>query len=108
MHIFYLNTYCILSRHKVDDLKAKLAAQEVELGQKTDETNKLLAVVGSDTERVSTEKAIADEEEKKVQKINEDVSKKQQDCQRDLSKAEPALKAAEQALNTLNKVSLRV
>ncbi|VDI07166.1 dynein heavy chain, axonemal [Mytilus galloprovincialis] len=91
---------------QVDDLKAKLAAQEVELGQKTDETNKLLAVVGSDTERVSTEKAIADEEEKKVQKINEDVSKKQQDCQRDLSKAEPALKAAEQALNTLNKNNL--
>lgn len=64
-----------------------------------------MSVVGTDTERVSAEKAIADEEEKKVQKINEEVTKKQQDCQRDLSKAEPALQAAEAALNTLNKVN---
>ena len=38
-------------------------------------------------------------------KITEEVSKKQQDCERDLAKAEPALKAASEALNTLNKVS---
>ena len=47
---------------------------------------------------------MADEEEKKVAKINEEVSKKQRDCERDLAKAEPALQAAVQALNTLNKV----
>lgn len=50
------------------------------------------------------EKEIADEEEMKVAKINEEVSKKQQDCERDLAKAEPALLAAKEALNTLNKV----
>lgn len=55
---------------------------------------------------MSKEKEIADGEEKKVAKINEEVSKKQQDCERDLAKAEPALKAASEALNTLNKVSL--
>ena len=55
--------------------------------------------------QVSKEKEIADGEEKKVAKINEEVSKKQQDCERDLAKAEPALKAASEALNTLNKVS---
>ena len=38
------------------------------------------------------EKEIADEEEKKVAKINNEVTKKQQDCERDLAKAEPALK----------------
>lgn len=53
---------------------------------------------------MSKEKEIADGEEKKVAKINEEVSKKQQDCERDLAKAEPALKAASEALNTLNKV----
>ena len=37
-------------------------------------------------------------------KINEEVSKKQRDCERDLAKAEPALQAAVEALNTLNKV----
>ncbi len=53
---------------------------------------------------MSKEKEIADEEEKKVGKINEEVTKKQHDCEMDLVKAEPALKAAAAALNTLNKV----
>ena len=56
------------------------------------------------TLKVSKEKEIADGEEKKVGKINEEVSKKQRDCEKDLAKAEPALKAASEALNTLNKV----
>ena len=55
---------------------------------------------------MSKEKEIADGEEKKVAKITEEVSKKQRDCERDLAKAEPALKAASEALNTLNKVSI--
>ena len=53
---------------------------------------------------MSKEKAVADEEEKKVQVITEEVGKKQQDCEKDLAKAEPALRAAQEALNTLNKV----
>lgn len=48
---------------------------------------------------------MADAEEKKVGKITEEVAKKQQDCEHDLAKAEPALQAAVEALNTLNKVS---
>ena len=36
--------------------------------------------------------------------INIEVSKKQTDCMKDLAKAEPALKAAQAALDTLNKV----
>ena len=85
-------------------MKAKLAAQEVELAQKNEEANKLIQIVGVETEKVSKEKAIADEEERKVQVINEEVSKKAADCERDLAKAEPALAAAQEALNTLNKV----
>lgn len=87
-------------------MKAKLASQEVELAQKNEDANKLIAVVGAETEKVSKEKAIADEEEKKVQKINEEVTKKAKDCSDDLAKAEPALIAAKEALNTLNKVNL--
>lgn len=116
---------------QVDDLKEKLAAQEVELKQKNDDADALIKVVGIEQEKVgifhfimvvmlticlpfmtllqvSKEKEIADGEEKKVAKINEEVSKKQQDCERDLTKAEPALKAASEALNTLNKVSIAV
>ena len=91
----------------MDDLKDKLAAQEVELGIKNEAANKLISVVGAETEKVSKEKAIADEEEKKVSVIAEEVGKKQRDCEADLAKAEPALLAAQEALNTLNKVRWR-
>ena len=88
----------------MDDLKSKLASQEVELAQKNEDANKLIQIVGAETEKVSKEKAIADEEEAKVSQITIEVEKKQHDCEIDLAKAEPALKAAEAALNTLNKV----
>lgn len=63
-----------------------------------------LQVVGIETEKVSKEKAVADEEEQKVAAIAVVVSGKQRDCEEDLAKAEPALLAAQDALNTLNKV----
>uniref|UniRef100_A0A8C4ZK88 Uncharacterized protein n=1 Tax=Gadus morhua TaxID=8049 RepID=A0A8C4ZK88_GADMO len=91
---------------QVDDLKAKLAAQEVELKQKNDDADKLIQVVGVETEKVSREKAVADEEEAKVADFAVVVTGKQRDCERDLAKAEPALLAAQQALNTLNKGNL--
>lgn len=93
---------------QVDDLKAKLASQEVELAQKNEDANKLIQVVGAETEKVSKEKAIADEEEAKVSKITIEVEAKQRDCEEDLAKAEPALLAAKEALNTLNKVCTMV
>ena len=58
-----------------------------------------------ETEKVSKEKAVADVEEEKVTVIEIEVSKKRDDCERDLAKAEPALIAAREALDTLNKVS---
>ncbi|XP_067914454.1 dynein axonemal heavy chain 17-like [Heterodontus francisci] len=91
---------------QVDDLKSKLAIQEVELQQKNEDADKLIKVVGQQTEIVTKNKKIADEEEKKVQIINENVKEKQQSCEEDLAKAEPALIAAHEALNTLNKNNL--
>ncbi|XP_061912443.1 dynein heavy chain 9, axonemal isoform X3 [Entelurus aequoreus] len=91
---------------QVDDLKAKLAAQEVELKQKNEDADNLIKVVGIETEKVSKEKAVADEEEEKVAAIAVVVSGKQKDCEEDLAKAEPALTAAQDALNTLNKNNL--
>ena len=91
---------------QVDDLKARLATQEVELKIKNEEANRLIARVAIDTEKVNKEKAIADEEEQKVAVIAKDVGEKQRSCMADLSKAEPVLKAALDALNTLNKNNL--
>uniref|UniRef100_A0A8D2N8R8 Dynein axonemal heavy chain 17 n=1 Tax=Zonotrichia albicollis TaxID=44394 RepID=A0A8D2N8R8_ZONAL len=91
---------------QVDELKAKLAAQEVELKQKNEDADKLIQVVGVETEKVSRKKAVADEEERKVALIAQEVEQKQKDCEEDLAKAEPALAAAQAALNTLNKTNL--
>uniref|UniRef100_T1IH86 AAA+ ATPase domain-containing protein n=1 Tax=Strigamia maritima TaxID=126957 RepID=T1IH86_STRMM len=91
---------------QVADLKAILAEQEVELLQKNEAADQLIEVVGVETEKVSKEKAIADAEEEKVHAFTMEVEKKQQDCERDLEKAEPALQAAQDALNTLNKANL--
>lgn len=66
----------------------------------------MIQIVGVETQKVQNEKAFADEEEKKVGFIAEEVAKKQRDCEEDLVKAEPALSAAQDALNTLNKANL--
>jgi dynein heavy chain len=91
---------------QVDDLKARLATQEVELRVKNEEANRLIERVAVDTEKVNKEKAIADAEERKVDAITKDVGEKQRQCLSDLAAAEPALKAAGDALNTLNKNNL--
>ncbi|PNJ88262.1 DNAH17 isoform 2 [Pongo abelii] len=91
---------------QVDDLKAKLAIQEAELTQKNESADKLIQVVGIEAEKVSKEKAIADQEEVKVEVINKNVTEKQKACETDLAKAEPALLAAQEALDTLNKNNL--
>lgn len=46
---------------------------------------------------------IADAEERKVGLIADEVSKKQQDCEEDLRKAEPALLAAQVIISTSSK-----
>ncbi|XP_065334425.1 dynein beta chain, ciliary-like [Cloeon dipterum] len=91
---------------QVDGLKQKLALQEVEVQMKNEAADKLIQRVGVETEKVSKEKVIANKEEAKVAIIAKEVAKKQQDCEEDLVKAEPALIAAMEALNTLNKANL--
>lgn len=91
---------------QVDELKAKLAIQEIELKEKNDAADALIEIVKVETEKVCIEKTAADDEEKKVAIIAEEVTKKQKDCEADLVKAEPALIAAQEALNTLNKANL--
>ncbi|KAL0819776.1 hypothetical protein ABMA28_007817 [Loxostege sticticalis] len=87
-------------------LKVTLAAQEIDLKIKNKAAEELIEVVGAESEKVSKEKAFAAEEEKKVKVIEEDVTIKAKICADDLAKAEPALLAAQEALNTLNKNNL--
>ncbi|OAF71285.1 Axonemal beta dynein heavy chain 17 [Intoshia linei] len=91
---------------QVDDLKSKLAAQEVELAQKNEAANKLISVVGAETEKVSKEQNFANKEAEKVEAITAEATEKKISCETDLAKAEPALIAAQAALDTLNKTNL--
>ncbi|XP_007888401.2 dynein axonemal heavy chain 11-like [Callorhinchus milii] len=91
---------------QVEDLKAKLAVQEIELHQRNKDTEELIAQIGQQTHKLNQEKAIADAEEQRVTAIRTEVSKQQQESEKDLAKAEPALTAANVALNTLNRLNL--
>nr|CAD7423389.1 unnamed protein product [Timema monikensis] len=91
---------------QVDDLKIILADQEIELKEKNEAADKLIEVVGVETEKVSGEKAFVADEEAKVKVIEEDVTVKQIICEEDLKKAMPALLAAQEALDTLDKGNL--
>ncbi|XP_055614548.1 dynein beta chain, ciliary, partial [Uranotaenia lowii] len=91
---------------QVDSLQIQLADQEVILKKKNQEADKLIKVVGAENEKVQHEKNFAAEEEKKVRVIEEDVGAKAKICEEDLRKAEPALLAAQQALDTLDKNNL--
>uniref|UniRef100_A0A8C4QW83 Dynein heavy chain coiled coil stalk domain-containing protein n=1 Tax=Eptatretus burgeri TaxID=7764 RepID=A0A8C4QW83_EPTBU len=91
---------------QVEELKLQLASQDEELQQKTAAADKLISIVAMETEKMMREKAAADEEENRVASFAADVTHKQRECEQDLEKAEPALVAAQEALNTLNKGNL--
>jgi dynein heavy chain len=55
--------------------------------------------------QVSKENETANEEKRRVALIEVEVGRRRVECEEDLVKAEPALTAAVEALNTLNKVS---
>ncbi|KAG7214621.1 hypothetical protein INR49_010513 [Caranx melampygus] len=88
---------------QVEDLKAKLAVQEVELWQRNTDIEALIAKIGQQTDKLNQERAVADAEEQRVAAIQAKVTKQQQETEEDLAKAEPALQAANTALNTLNR-----
>ncbi|XP_061081745.1 dynein axonemal heavy chain 11 [Conger conger] len=92
--------------YQVEDLKAKLAVQEVELHQRNTDTEAIISKIGQQTEKLNQEKAVADSEEQKVAAIQAEVTKQQKESEDDLAKAEPALQAANAALNTLNRLNL--
>ncbi|XP_075466168.1 dynein axonemal heavy chain 11-like [Ascaphus truei] len=50
---------------QVEDLKSKLAIQEVELHQRNKDTEALIAKIGQQTEKLNQEKTVADAEEQK-------------------------------------------
>ncbi|KAK2582958.1 hypothetical protein KPH14_009015 [Odynerus spinipes] len=91
---------------EVDQLKAVLAVQEVDLKKKNEIADKILKEVQAENTKAEVEKNFVSEEEMKVAEIKEKVAERQKRCDEDLAKAEPAVKQAEAALDTLNKNNL--
>jgi dynein heavy chain, axonemal len=89
---------------QVDDMKAKLATKEKELALKNEDTNRLIEIVEREGSKVAREKEAADLEAKAVAIVAAEVTQKQKDCEKDLTAAEPSLRAALAALDTLDKV----
>lgn len=88
---------------QVDSLQDQLAEQEVVLREKNEAADELIVKVKHENDIVQAEKNAAAEEEKKVKIIEEEVTAKAKGCEEDLKKAEPALRAAEAALDVVKK-----
>ncbi|XP_018352750.1 PREDICTED: dynein heavy chain 9, axonemal-like [Trachymyrmex septentrionalis] len=91
---------------QADELKIVLTTQEIELKKKNEIADAILMEVRAENVKAEAEKAIVTEEEAKVAEINEIVSQNQKRCDEDLARAEPAVRQAEAALDTLNKNNL--
>ena len=100
--------HCLLCSvaKQTDELKAKLKDEEKEVTKKNQEADRLIKVVETETKKVTEQRESAAIEEKEVMEKKERVAERQAECDRDLQKALPALKAAEEALNTLNRNNL--
>jgi dynein heavy chain len=91
---------------QTDELKEKLKVEEIEVTKKNQEADRLIKVVETETKKVTEQRESAAIEEKEVAEKKERVAERQAESDRDLQKALPALKAAEEALNTLNRNNL--
>lgn len=57
----------------MEDLKAKLATQEVELQLRNTDTEALIAKIGQQSEKLSQERSVADAEEQRVRRAHTDI-----------------------------------
>jgi dynein heavy chain len=74
--------------------------------EKKEATDKLLVVVGQETNSAEEQKVIATGEEQKCTIIADEVKAFQAECGREMAAAEPIINAARDALNSLDKKSL--
>ncbi len=58
----------------MEDLKAKLATQEVELQLRNTDTEALIAKIGQQSEKLSQERSVADAEEQRVRHTHANIS----------------------------------
>ena len=91
---------------QVADLQLSLKQEQIIVEEKKATTNALIESIGQ--EKVVVDQAVESgrDDEEKCAKIAEEVTAFQAECERDLAAAEPIIKEAEAALNSLDKASL--
>eukprot|EP01135_Chromosphaera_perkinsii_P008555 Nk52_evm21s1400 gene=Nk52_evmTU21s1400 len=91
---------------QVDEMKITLSLEEKDVEEKSVQVNAMLERVMVDQEKANKERALADAEEQKVRAIKVDVAHKQEESAKELAAAQPALDAARDALDSLDKNNL--
>ncbi|CCW66761.1 unnamed protein product [Phytomonas sp. Hart1] len=91
---------------QVQALQEVLHRESVEVEEARQKTNALLETVGREKSIVEEQNAIAAKEESKTNKIVEEVTSFEKQCQEDLAKAQPLVLEALAALDTLDKASI--
>lgn len=91
---------------QVSELEKVLVEQQKVVEEKKKEAEEMLEIVGKDKAIVEEENAKAKVEEEKTEAIAAQVSEKEAKCRAELEKAEPMVKAAADALDTLDKKEL--
>jgi len=90
----------------VSKLEETLKTMIEDAAAKKEKSEEIAAIVAKEKALVEAETAKAQVEQKEVKRIAEEVSMKQKDTEEDLAKAEPAVEAAMQALDTLDQKDL--
>ena len=91
---------------QVAELQENLVKDMAIVEEKKEATDKLLVVVGQETNIAEKEKAAAAIEEEKCEVIAKEVMAFQAECEAEMAAAEPVIQAAIEALNSLDKKSL--
>jgi dynein heavy chain len=91
---------------QVAELQENLVKDMAIVEEKKEATDKLIVVVGQETNTAMEQKAIATVEEEKCSKIAEEVMAFQAECEKEMAAAEPIIQAAMDALDSLDKKSL--
>ena len=91
---------------QVAELQENLVKDMAIVEEKKEATDKLIVVVGQETNIAMEQKEIASVEEAKCSKIAEEVMEFQAVCEKEMAAAEPIIQAAMAALDSLEKKSL--
>ena len=91
---------------QVAELQENLVKDMAIVEEKKEATDKLIVVVGQETNIAMEQKEIASVEEAKCSKIAEEVMEFQAVCEKEMAAAEPIIQAAMAALDSLEKKAL--